>query len=84
MPLQKFECKLCNTIFEKLIRDSKQKIVCPDCNKSKLKKLLPDTYIPLDENQRRTYLKKAGEAQGIGREVDKTWDPKKYQDHYWL
>jgi len=84
MPLQKFECTSCKNIFEKLIRENKQKIVCPDCNKSNLKQLLPDTYIPLDEKQRRSYLKKAGEAQGIGRKVDKTWDPKKYQEHYWL
>tara|TARA_Y100001970_G_scaffold140787_1_gene173425 strand:- start:22297 stop:22551 length:255 start_codon:yes stop_codon:yes gene_type:complete len=82
MPLQKFECLSCKNVFEKLIRENKQVITCPDCEKSKLRQLLPETYIPLNENEKRSHLKKTGEAQGIGRKVDKPWDPKKYQDHY--
>ena len=82
MPLQKFECLSCKNVFEKLIREQKKDVTCPDCEKSNLRQLLPTTYIPLNENEKRAYLKKAGQAQGIGREVDKSWDPKKYQDHY--
>jgi putative FmdB family regulatory protein len=82
MPLQKFECLSCKSVFEKLIREKKQAIACPACEKSKLRQLPPATYIPLNEDEKRSYLKKTGEAQGIGRKVDKTWDPKKHQEHY--
>jgi hypothetical protein len=48
----------------------------------KIQKLMPSNYSPFSETEKRSALKRIAQAQGRDREVEKTWDPKKHQEHY--
>tara|TARA_B110000196_G_C20864727_1_gene529097 strand:- start:351 stop:599 length:249 start_codon:yes stop_codon:yes gene_type:complete len=82
MPLQKYQCTACKHEFEKLIRTNNIKIECPECSAKKVQKLMPSNYSPFSETEKRSALKRIGQAQGIDRKVEKTWNPKKHQEHY--
>ena len=43
---------------------------------------MPSSYSPFSEMEKRSALNKIAKTQGVGREVEKTWDPKKHQEHY--
>lgn len=39
MPLYEYECKTCDHTIELLVRNSEEKLVCPECGDSKLEKV---------------------------------------------
>jgi|TARA_B110000438_G_scaffold294975_1_gene337212 putative FmdB family regulatory protein len=82
MPLQKYQCVTCKYKFEKLVRANNVKIECPECSAKQVKQLMPSSYSPFSEMEKRSALNKIAKTQGVGREVEKTWDPKKHQEHY--
>lgn len=40
MPLREFSCQKCQHVFEALIRETDQDVVCPLCGSKELKKLI--------------------------------------------
>ena len=82
MPLYFYDCKKCSNNFEKLIRNTNTLVACPKCQSTKVIKLMPNSHSSLSEVEKRAQLKKVGKAQGVGRSIDRRWDPKKYQEHY--
>ena len=81
MPLQKYQCAVCKKVFEKLIRMNTVKIECPKCSGIQVKKLMPSNSSPFSEMEKMSALNKIAKTKGIGRDVERTWDPKKHQDH---
>lgn len=40
MPIYEFQCQKCGKVFEELITDSKERVVCTNCQSKRIKKLV--------------------------------------------
>jgi len=43
MPIYEFKCDQCGREFEELVMNSREKVRCPDCGKTRVKKLISRT-----------------------------------------
>ncbi len=51
MPIYEFECKDCDTVFEKLVFSShKEKIVCANCQSTEIQKLISATGLGVSKS----------------------------------
>jgi putative FmdB family regulatory protein len=40
MPIYEYECLKCNARFEYLVRGSQEEVICPECGKKELRRLI--------------------------------------------
>lgn len=51
MPLFEYKCKKCNTVFEKLVIHSDDKVVCENCGSEKAEKQLSTFAAKVNEGE---------------------------------
>jgi putative FmdB family regulatory protein len=54
MPLYEFQCLGCKTEFEELVRNAEEKVECPKCGKSKVKRLMSKVAFKCEGSSMRT------------------------------